>query len=83
MQVERHLAGLRYEHVPYYAVRFEQAVGLGLSRRGTLVSQSPTMIAQWLDAQSVPDAGPVSWWAEPYPSRNRARRAADAWLAAP
>ena len=82
-RIDRHLASLRYKRVPFYAVRFEQAMGAGLTRRGVLVSPSPTMISQWLQAQSLPESGPMVWWATPFDSRNQAQLASENWLRNP
>ena len=82
-RIDRHLASLRYERVPYYAVRFEQPTPRGYPRRGVFVSPSPTMILQWLEAQAIPDGGPLLWWATPFESRNRARLACESWLFSP
>jgi hypothetical protein len=79
-RIDRHLASLQYDRVPYYAVRFEQPADGGMVRRGILVSPSPTMISQWLQAQARADGGPFIWWANPFDSRNRARLACEAWL---
>ncbi|QDV37379.1 DUF1570 domain-containing protein [Tautonia plasticadhaerens] len=82
-RVDRHLASLRYERVPFYAVRFEQPTAQGYIRRGVLVSPSPTMISQWLEAQALPEGLPLTWWASPFDSRNRARLACESWLFSP
>ncbi|WP_169977390.1 DUF1570 domain-containing protein [Tautonia rosea] len=79
-RIDRHLASLRYDRVPYYAVRFEQMMPSGLTRRGTLVSPSPTIITQWLQAQTLPDGAPLLWWAAPFASRNLARLSCESWL---
>ncbi|WP_161602118.1 DUF1570 domain-containing protein [Tautonia marina] len=79
-RIDRHLSSLRYDQVPYYAVRFEQMMPSGLTRRGTLVSPSPTMITQWLQAQTLPDGAPLLWWAAPFASRNLARLSCESWL---
>jgi hypothetical protein len=82
-RIDRHLATLQYDRVPYYAVRFEQPSAGGMIRRGILVSPSPTMIAQWLQTQALPDGGPFIWWANPYHTRNQARLACEIWLFSP
>ena len=78
--VGRHLAGLRYDPLPYYAVVFEQPVGQGAIRKAALVSQSPSMIRQWLESIPAPGGLPYSWRAYPYPTRTRALIAADQWI---
>lgn len=82
-RIDRHLTSLRYDRVPYYSVRFEQTMPSGLTRRGTLVSPSPTMITQWLQAQTLPDGAPLLWWATPFASRNLARLSCESWLLHP
>ena len=82
-RIDRHLAVARYEQVPFYAVCFEQDMGPAPPRRGVYVTQSPTMIAQWLRSQTRPDGGLALWWASPYPSRNLARQAAESWFLGP
>ncbi|MEW4569344.1 DUF1570 domain-containing protein [Tautonia sp. JC769] len=79
-RIKGHLASLRYDRVPYYAVRFEQMMPSGLTRRGTLVSPSPTMITQWLQAQTLPEGSPLVWWANAFASRNLARLSCESWL---
>jgi hypothetical protein len=82
--LQKHLASLKnFESIPYYAVTFEQPVGRGVIRRGAMVSQSPAMIRQWIDDFRVADGGPVTWHAQPFPTRTRARLAAEQWLNGP
>ena len=48
--LHRYMNGMkRLDTLPYYAVTFEQPLGDGLVRRGTIVSQSPFILRQWLD----------------------------------
>jgi hypothetical protein len=79
-RITKHLSGLKYEHLPHYAVLFEQPIGDGLARRGTLVSQSPAMIRQWLEQIRSPQGGPPQWRFLPFASPNQARAAAETWL---
>ncbi|WP_158633343.1 DUF1570 domain-containing protein [Tautonia sociabilis] len=79
-RIDSHLSSLRYERVPFYGVRFEQAMGPGRSRRAVLVSPSPIQIDHWVRAQTLPDGGPVRWWATPFDSRTLARHSCEAWL---
>jgi hypothetical protein len=72
------LAG--YEVIPYYAVMFEQPTGRGRARRGTLVSQSPSVILQWVDQLRDPRGGPPRWQAQPFDTRARAFLATQAWI---
>ncbi len=76
-----YLAGLRESSPqPYFAVTFEQPIGPGVVRRAVLVSQSQALIRQWVEEMSASDGGPVSWQARPFPTRTRARLAAEGWL---
>jgi hypothetical protein len=77
----RYLAGLKgYENLPYYAVSFEQPIGPGIARRAAMVSQSPAMIRQWIDEVTTRDGGIPSWRATPFPTKTRARLAAETWI---
>lgn len=67
-------------HLPYYAVMFQQRVGGGLVRRAAIVSQSPSMIRQWLDTVGSPRGDTPAWEAYPFPHRTPALAAAEAWL---
>ncbi len=82
VRINQHLALLDQNHqaVPYYAVRFEQLTSAGFVRRGTLVTRSPAMIDQWLQTLSLNDVVQLTWWAEPYHSRNQARFASERWI---
>jgi hypothetical protein len=72
VQLAKHLASLHYEPLPYYAVVFEQPLGGGLVKRAALVSQSPSMIRQWLDTMRSPRGLPPTWQAIPFPTRTEA-----------
>lgn len=77
---QKHLAGLRnVESIPYYAVTFEQPVGRVILRRA-MISQSPASIRQWVEASTSRDGAPPVWHAVPFPTRTRARLAAEQWL---
>jgi hypothetical protein len=77
----RYLSGLRENSPqPYYAVTFEQPIGPGVVRRAVLVSQSQALIHQWVEEMTAADGGPVTWRARPFPTRTRARLAAEQWL---
>jgi hypothetical protein len=77
----RYLAGLKgYENLPYYAVSFEQPIGPGIARRAAMVSQSQAMIRQWVDEVTTRDGGAPVWRATPFPTKTRARLAAETWI---
>ena len=75
-----HLAKVKYEPLPYYAVMFEQPIGLGRFKRAAIVSQSPSMIRQWVETLHSPNGGEPHWVAEPYPNRSRAIVVAEEWM---
>jgi hypothetical protein len=80
-KVAEHLAKLKnYEQLPYYAVMFEQRVGVGMIKRAAIVSQSPSMIRQWLESVSAAEGAPPSWEAVPFPTRARALLSAEEWM---
>ncbi|MGE5756172.1 MAG: DUF1570 domain-containing protein [Planctomycetaceae bacterium] len=82
--VDTYLAELKgYDQLPYYVVMFQQAIGGGLVRRATIVSQSPSVIRQWLETVGSPDGDPPNWEVLPHPTRARALLAAEQWLARP
>ena len=56
--VATYLAKLKkYDQLPYYAVVFEQPIG-GRSSSAAIVSQSPSMIRQWLETVRRRTAAP-------------------------
>lgn len=80
-QVHRYLAGLRRpEPLPYYAVVFEQPIEPGVVRLGTLVSQSPQVIRQWVEAMGASHSARYRWEAQPFPSRTAAASATERWI---
>ncbi len=82
--VVSHLGRLRgYEPLPFYAVGFRQPLIDGSEYRVTLVSQSPSVIARWIELVGMVDGGPPRVDLVPYASRERAVRAAAAWLDGP
>jgi hypothetical protein len=77
----KYLAGLKhFESLPYYAVTFQQPLASGVLRRAAMVSQSPAMIRQWVEETTLPQGGPPVWHAQPFPTRTRARLAAETWI---
>lgn len=68
------------DHLPYYSVMFQQRVSGGVVRRAAIVSQSPSMIRQWLDTVTSPRGSPPEWSALPFPSRTRAYLAAQEFV---
>jgi hypothetical protein len=79
-RVGKYLKNLKSpEMLPYYAVIFEQQVGPML-RRQAMVSQSPSMIREWLESVAVPQGGEPRWETHPHPSRNKAIEAVEQWM---
>jgi hypothetical protein len=78
--IATHLGKLKYEQLPYYAVVFEQPMGGGRVKRGAIVSQSPSLILQWVQNITSPDGGVPSWQPFPHPTKARAILAAEGWL---
>jgi hypothetical protein len=79
--IGRYLSRLKnYDPLPYYAVMFEQRVGPGMIKRAAIVSQSTSMIRQWLETVRVADGDPPSWKAVPLGTRGRALLTAEQWM---
>ena len=71
------------EVLPFYAVAFEQSMPEGPPLRATLVSQSPSAVRRWLDAQYSPHGGTPTWEIEPCATRASALRYVRGWLEGP
>ena len=79
-KVANHLKKLKVPDVlPFYAVIFEQQVG-PLIRRQAMVSQSPSVIRQWLESVTVPEGGQPHWEFLPQPNRNKAIEVVEHWM---
>jgi hypothetical protein len=79
--IGRYLARLKnYDPLPYYAVMFEQRVGAGMVKRAAFVSQSTSMIRQWLETVSVAEGAPPSWTAVRHLTRSSAVLSAEQWV---
>ncbi|MFO0909919.1 MAG: DUF1570 domain-containing protein [Isosphaeraceae bacterium] len=68
------------DRLPYYAVMFEQRVPCNLVRRAAIVSQSPSMILQWLQTVTSPRGDEPSWKAVPHSTRTRAYVTAEQFM---
>jgi hypothetical protein len=78
--VGQYLSKLKnYDPLPYYAVMFEQRLGGGMIKHAAIVSQSTSVIRQWLETMSAPDGAPPTWKALPHPTRARALMTAEQW----
>ncbi len=79
--VRKHLSAMRYDPPPYYAVVFEQALPDGRLRVGTVVSQSPMFIREWLDRVADPTIPQYAWHALPFRNKSQAVQYAEGWMA--
>ena len=80
-KVAKHLKRFKAnDALPFYAVIFEQPVGPSKVRRHYLVSQSPSVVRQWIDSVTAPEGGPAQWRVFPHPTRKRALEAAEQWI---
>lgn len=75
-----YLNKLKFDPLPYYAVMFEQPTQGGMIRRAAMVSQSPSVIRQWIESISSPQGGPTSWDLIPHPTKARAQLTAEQWM---
>lgn len=66
--------------LPYYAVMFEQSLGNGMVRRAAMVSQSPSVIRQWIETTTNPRGAEPRWQVLPHPTRARALLTAGEWM---
>lgn len=69
----------RVATLPYFAVIYEQATPAGLMRRA-MVSQSMSMIEQWVDTVTNPRGTAPQWQPIPHPTRAQAVLYAQQWM---
>jgi hypothetical protein len=80
-EIGKYLSKLKPSYpLPYYAVMFEQPVGGGMVKRAAIVSQSPSMIRQWLETVRNPQGDEPVWDAVPFPNRTPALATAQQWV---
>ena len=81
-EIDSYLGKLKVPHrLPYYAVVFQQRIGTtNLHKRAAIVSQSPTMIRQWLETITNPNSEEPSWEVHPFPTRAGALAVAEEWI---
>ena len=79
-KVGAHLTSLKYDKIPYYAVTFERVVPNGLITRTGLVSQSPSVIREWLDETAKRIPGIPSWHIFTFPDREDAVLVLREWM---
>jgi len=83
-EIHTYLSRLKVrDRLPYYAVTFLQRLESGQVRRAAMVSQSPSLIRQWLETVSSPRGDPPAWEALPNSSRTRAWLHAEQWMRGP
>ncbi len=79
--MRKHLGGLKQrESLAYFAVIFEQTIEPGVVRRGTMVSQSPLVIRQWLECMASAFSEPYEWRVQSFATRSAAIGATESWL---
>ena len=66
--------------LPHYAVIFEQPVGPRIIRRHYMVSQSPSVIRQWIESVTAPEGSPPHWRVFPHLTQKKALEAAEQWM---
>ena len=59
---------------------FEQPLNNGMLRRAAMVSQSPSMIRQWIEMTTNPGGAEPRWQILPHPTRARAMLTAEQWM---
>jgi hypothetical protein len=69
-----------YDHLPFYAVMFEQPFAGGMIRRAAMVSQSPSMIQQWIQEMNSPRGAAPNWQISPQSTRTRASIVAEEFM---
>jgi hypothetical protein len=80
-EIDRYLGKLKVtNHLPFYAVMFQQRIGNGMVRRAALVSQSPSTIRQWLETITSPRGEPPAWEFYSFPNRTPALAVAQDWV---
>ena len=70
----------KFDVLPYYAVSYEQSLNNGSVYRAIMVSQSPSMIQQWIESVHNPRGGQPHWQILPHSTRARAILSAQEWL---
>jgi Protein of unknown function (DUF1570) len=80
-KVAKHLKKFKqFDALPHFAVIFEQAVGPTAVRRHYMVSQSPSVIRQWLESVTAPEGEQPHWRAFPHLTQKKALEAAEQWM---
>jgi hypothetical protein len=81
-EIDAYLGRLKVNHhLPYYVVRFQQRMPSGLVKREAIVSQSPSMIRQWLETITSPIGEVPVWEPLQFGTRTPALLTAEEWVA--
>ncbi len=79
-KVNSHLKKVKQlDFLPYYGVIFEQQVGPMIHRQG-MVSQSPSVIRQWVEAVTHPQGAEPNFLVVPNPTRKQAIEFVEQWM---
>ena len=79
--VDKYLGKLKATNpLPYYAVMFQQRVPGNQVKRAAMVSQSPSLIRQWLETSTTPTGDLPAWQAISFKTRTPAVAAAEAFV---
>ncbi len=83
-EINRYLGKLKVNYpLPYYTLIFEQRMPQGRTRRAAIVSQSPSMINQWIDTVSLSEGEPPLWQVFEFETRTPALATADRFVCDP
>ena len=80
-EINRYLSKLKVNYpLPYYTLIFEQRMPRGRTRRAAIVSQSPSMINQWIETVTLSEGGPPAWRVFEFETRTPALATADSFV---
>ncbi len=80
-EIDKYLGKLKVTNpLPYYAVMFQQRIPGNQVKRAAMVSQSPSMIRQWLEITTAPTGDTPDWQAVPFTTRTPAQAIAEAFV---
>ncbi len=79
-KIATHLKKVKQTDIlPFYAVIYEQQVG-PMIRRQAMVSQSPSVIRQWLESVTLPQGAQPRWEFFPQSTRKQAIDVVEQWM---
>ena len=79
-KIAKYLNDLKYDKIPYYVVTFERVAPNGFLSRTGLVSQSPSVIREWIDETINQAPGVATWHIVPFPNREDAALLMRGWV---